>query len=241
MTQQALCRQKGNFYEIMHDLAQTEQLAELVQTALTAPGHEIRQGRTEVGRFCKSRWKSSESIRQLLSSRRFVLTPWPLRQAKVVFAPLSQLTAENWRFSLGSKLMGQISLVEEAIPFINEKGSFTLISGVLNDEPIFASAAAAGISGALEGFARAAAIELPKGLRMNVVTSYDPEEIRSSIWSVLSRRNYGRRLESGTGLQTRDSGGANRTRLQSRLSLSSLYSNTRAATSQEPMLAKKST
>ena len=66
--------------------------------------------------------------------------------------------------------MGQISLVQEAIPFINERGSFTLVSGVLNDEPIFASAAAAAVSGALEGFARAAAVELPKGLRINVVS-----------------------------------------------------------------------
>jgi hypothetical protein len=38
--------------------------------------------------------------------------------------------------------MGQINLVQEAIPFIKEKGSFTLISGVLNDEPIFAGVAA---------------------------------------------------------------------------------------------------
>src|SRR5258708_9488492 len=88
---------------------------------------------------------------------------------EVVFAPLPQLNAENWQFSLGSKLMGQISLVQEAIPFINERGSFTLVSGVLNDEPIFASAAAAAVSGALEGFVRAAAVELPKGLRINVV------------------------------------------------------------------------
>src|SRR5258708_1342195 len=56
--------------------------------------------------------------------------------------------------------------------------------------------------------------------------SDDPEGIRSSIWSVLSRRNSRRRLESGTGLQTRDSGGTNRPRLQSRLSLPSVYSKT---------------
>jgi hypothetical protein len=37
---------------------------------------------------------------------------------------------------LGSKLMGQISLVQEAIPFINERGSFALVSGVLKDEPM---------------------------------------------------------------------------------------------------------
>ena len=89
---------------------------------------------------------------------------------EVAFAPLSDLTPEKWQFSLGSKLMGQINLVQEAIPFINEKGSFTLISGILNDEPIFAGVAGATISGALEGFIRAAAIELPKGLRINVVS-----------------------------------------------------------------------
>ena len=65
--------------------------------------------------------------------------------------------------------MGQINLVQEAIPFINEKGSFTLVSGVLNEEPIFAGVAGATVSGALEGFVRATAIELPKGLRINVV------------------------------------------------------------------------
>jgi len=34
--------------------------------------------------------------------------------------------------------MGQINLVQEAIPFIKEKGSFTLVSGILNDDPIIA-------------------------------------------------------------------------------------------------------
>ena len=66
--------------------------------------------------------------------------------------------------------MGQINLVQEAIPFIKEKGSFTLVSGVLNDEPIFAGVAGSTVSGALEAFVRAAAIELPKGLRINVVS-----------------------------------------------------------------------
>lgn len=66
--------------------------------------------------------------------------------------------------------MGQINLVQEAIPFIKEEGSFTLLSGVINDEPIFAGVAASTISGGLEGFVRAAAIELPKGLRINVAS-----------------------------------------------------------------------
>ena len=143
-------------------------IGELLQTAMAGAGHEI----VKVGRKSGDLQvdiASRESIRQLYQ----VVGSFDavaVAAGEVVFAPLSQLTAENWQFSLGSKLMGQISLVQEAIPFINERGSFTLVSGVLNDEPIFASAAAAAVSGALEGFARAAAVELPKGLRINVVS-----------------------------------------------------------------------
>ena len=50
--------------------------------------------------------------------------------------------SEKWQFSLGSKLTGQINLVQEAIPFIKEKGSFTLVSGILNDDLIIAGVAA---------------------------------------------------------------------------------------------------
>jgi len=61
--------------------------------------------------------------------------------------------------------MGQINLVQEAIPFIKEKGSFTLVSGILNDDPISPRRGFNRL-GALEAFVRAAAIELPKGLRI---------------------------------------------------------------------------
>ena len=143
-------------------------IGELVQTAMAGAGHEIVKVGRKSGDF-QVDIESRESIRQLYQ----VVGSFDavaVAAGEVVFAPLSQLTAENWQFSLGSKLMGQISLVQEAIPFINERGSFTWVSGVLNDEPIFASAAAAAVSGALEGFARAAAVELPKGLRINVVS-----------------------------------------------------------------------
>lgn len=143
-------------------------IGELVQTAMAGAGHEIVKVGRKSGDF-QVDIESRESIRQLYQAVGS-FDAVAVAAGEVVFAPLSQLTAENWQFSLGSKLMGQISLVQEAIPFINERGSFTLVSGVLNDEPIFASAAAAAVSGALEGFARAAAVELPKGLRINVVS-----------------------------------------------------------------------
>ena len=143
-------------------------IGELVQTAMAGAGHDIVKVGRKSGDF-QVDIESREGIRQLYQAVGS-FDAVAVAAGEVVFAPLLQLTAENWQFSLGSKLMGQISLVQEAIPFINERGSFTLVSGVLNDEPIFASAAAAAVSGALEGFARAAAVELPKGLRINVVS-----------------------------------------------------------------------
>src|SRR5271163_3755444 len=167
MTQQALSGQNGAFMKIIL-IGANGTIGELVQTAMAGAGHEIVKSGRKSGDF-QVDIESRESILQLYQAVGS-FDAVAVAAGEVVFAPLSQLTAENWQFSLGSKLMGQISLVQEAIPVINERGSFTLVSGVLNDEPIFASAAAAAVSGALEGFARAAAVELPKGLRINVVS-----------------------------------------------------------------------
>lgn len=100
----------------------------------------------------------------------------------IAFAPLQKLTAADWAKSLQSKLMGQINLVTQAIPYINERGSFTLVSGILSEQPIFAGVAATTINAAVEGFVRAAATELPKGLRINVVS---PTLLEDSL------KNYG--------------------------------------------------
>src|SRR6202521_2360344 len=167
MTQQALSGQNGALMKIIL-IGANGTIGELVQTAMAAAGHEIVKVGRKSGDF-QVEIESRESIRQLYQAVGS-FDAVAVAAGEVVFAPLSQLTAENWQFSFGSKLMGQISLVQEAIPFINERGSFTLVSGVLNDDPIVGSAAGAAVSGALEGFARVAALELPKGLRINVVS-----------------------------------------------------------------------
>src|SRR5271168_746371 len=166
MTQQALSRQNGVFMKIVL-IGANGKIGELVQKALAGAGHEIVKAGRKSGDF-RVEIENRESVRKLYQAVGS-FDAVAIAAGEVAFAPLSEFTAEKWQFSLGSKLMGQISLVQEAIPFINEKGSFTLVSGILNDEPIFASAAAATVSGALEAFVRAAAIELPKGLRINVV------------------------------------------------------------------------
>jgi len=84
--------------------------------------------------------------------------------------PWSTLTDATFRKGLEGKLMGQINLVLIGQHYINPEGSFTLITGALTHEPQrnFANAAAA--NGAVEGFVRAAAIELRHGIRINAVS-----------------------------------------------------------------------
>jgi NAD(P)-dependent dehydrogenase (short-subunit alcohol dehydrogenase family) len=54
--------------------------------------------------------------------------------------------------------------------YLNDGGSITLTSGIVAEEPIRNGVSATMVNAAVEGFARAAAIELPRGLRINVVS-----------------------------------------------------------------------
>ena len=86
------------------------------------------------------------------------------------FAPLEKLSDEDFRFSLANKLMGQVDLVRIGINYLNDKGSITLTSGILSQKPIVGSAVISLVYAGLEGFARAAALEAPRGIRVNVVS-----------------------------------------------------------------------
>ena len=123
-------------------------IGELVQTAMAGAGHEIVKVGRKSGDF-QVEIENRESVRKLYQAVGS-FDAVAIAAGEVAFAPLSELTAEKWQFSLGSKLMGQISLVQEAIPFINERGSCTWVSGVVNAEPLLAGVAGATVSGALE-------------------------------------------------------------------------------------------
>jgi NAD(P)-dependent dehydrogenase (short-subunit alcohol dehydrogenase family) len=88
----------------------------------------------------------------------------------VKFAPLETLTLADFAIGLNDKLMGQVNLVQIGREFVNDGASFTLTGGILADEPIRAGASASMVNAALNGFVMAAAIELPRGLRINVVS-----------------------------------------------------------------------
>ncbi len=86
------------------------------------------------------------------------------------FGPLAEMTPEQFQIGLDDKLMGQIKVVLAAHPFVHDGGSFTLTSGIVGVEPIRFGANATAVNAAIEGFVRAAAIELPRGLRINAVS-----------------------------------------------------------------------
>jgi NAD(P)-dependent dehydrogenase (short-subunit alcohol dehydrogenase family) len=86
------------------------------------------------------------------------------------FGPWKTMTDKEFRKGIDSKLMGQINLVLIGQKYINPKGSFTLTSGVLSQEPVLSGANPATANGAIEAFVRAAAIELENGVRINAVS-----------------------------------------------------------------------
>jgi len=86
------------------------------------------------------------------------------------FGALAALTDEDFEVSLENKLMGQVNLVRVGASSVADGGSFTLTSGVLSHSPMPGSAAISLVNAGLEGFARAASLELPRGIRINVVS-----------------------------------------------------------------------
>ncbi|WP_281926229.1 short chain dehydrogenase [Roseibium album] len=89
---------------------------------------------------------------------------------EVEFGRLSDMTADTFRYGLENKVLTQIGLVLAGLNAVNDGGSFTLTSGILDRDPVLMGAGAATANGALAGFVKAAAIDLPKNLRLNVVS-----------------------------------------------------------------------
>ena len=89
---------------------------------------------------------------------------------KVAFKPIAELTYDDYLMGLKDKALGQVELVRAGIDFLNDGGSFTLMTGVLARDPIPAGSVAALANGAIESFTLAAAIDLPRGIRINTVS-----------------------------------------------------------------------
>ena len=86
------------------------------------------------------------------------------------FKLFSQLTDADNQLGLRSKLMGQVSAARIASEHLRDGGSITLTTGVLAMHPIRGSASVSLVNAGLEGFVRAAALEIPRRLRINAVS-----------------------------------------------------------------------
>jgi NAD(P)-dependent dehydrogenase (short-subunit alcohol dehydrogenase family) len=86
------------------------------------------------------------------------------------FKPFADLTDADYELGLRSKLMGQVSLARMAKDHLRDGGSITLTAGALAMHPMKGSASVSMVNAGLEGFVRAAALEMPRKIRINAVS-----------------------------------------------------------------------
>lgn len=94
------------------------------------------------------------------------------------FDAVTDLTPALNEVGIESKLKGQVNLVLLGVDYLNDKGSFTLTTGIMMDDPIAGGASAALVNGGVKAFVKAAAIEMPRGIRINSVS---PNVLQESI------------------------------------------------------------
>lgn len=80
------------------------------------------------------------------------------------------LSEEDFYIGIRSKLMGQVNLVRIAQDYLKSRGSITLSTGILADDPVVKTTSAAMVNGAIHSFVKAVALEIENELRVNVVS-----------------------------------------------------------------------
>lgn len=86
------------------------------------------------------------------------------------WADFRDLSEEDYYVGIKSKLMGQVNVARIGKDYLSDKGSITLSTGILADDPVVKTASAAMVNGAIHSFVQAAALEMEKGIRLNVVS-----------------------------------------------------------------------
>lgn len=86
------------------------------------------------------------------------------------FGALQDLTDQQIQRGIQSKLMGQVNLVRKGLDYLNKGGTFVLTSGMLSTQPWPNTSAVAMVNAGLEGFTRAAALDLDDNKRICIVS-----------------------------------------------------------------------
>lgn len=86
------------------------------------------------------------------------------------FKPWSELTDEDWTFSLANKLLGQVNVVRYGLKSVRPGGAITLTTGLASQYPSPGSAIITTVNAAVEAFVRASAAEPSISVRVNAVS-----------------------------------------------------------------------
>ncbi|MBJ2157489.1 short chain dehydrogenase [Variovorax sp. IB41] len=86
------------------------------------------------------------------------------------FGPLADMRPADFNVGLQDKLLGQVRLALLGQHVLADGGSITLTTGVAAEDPVRGGSNAAAVNAGVEGFVKGAAIELPRGLRINAVS-----------------------------------------------------------------------
>lgn len=90
---------------------------------------------------------------------------------------VEELTESSFVGAFSGKPLGELTAFARGLPHVKDKGSITLTSGIIGRERIAHGALAAMANGALDAFVQAAATEMPRGVRLNIVS---PNVLQSS-------------------------------------------------------------
>lgn len=87
-----------------------------------------------------------------------------------VTAELQAMDKEKFEVGIQQKVLSQINLVLIGLHYLHDNGSFTLISGKMGERPAKGSSGKAIANGAVNSFVLAAALDMPRGIRINAVS-----------------------------------------------------------------------
>lgn len=87
-----------------------------------------------------------------------------------VFKPVAYITKDDFQAAFNFKVFSQMDVAVQASKVVLDGGSITLTSGVLDRFYIPAGSIVSAVNAALNAFAKAASNELPRGVRLNVVS-----------------------------------------------------------------------
>ena len=83
--------------------------------------------------------------------------------------PLEKLGDEQFQFGF-RRMLAQFNLVRLCMDALHDGGSITLTTGLLSTHPRPGSAVASMMGAGIESLVRSAALEMPRGIRINAVS-----------------------------------------------------------------------